>query len=133
MSAPHLYHFTCTDGYRRIGRYNCLIIPQGRHPVCGWSISWFTTEPVPDKEATGLAAVSTTCDRMAHRYVIEPGSTCVPWLGSRWRQETPEPFLTVLEEYGDTGHWWVADVPVHARWDWSWAMDGARVVEVPGA
>jgi len=120
VSGPQLFHFTCDHGHRRIGRCNCLIIPQVPHPVCGWKICWFTTEPVPDKEATGLGAVHTTCDRMAHRYVIGPGSPAVPWLASAWRREAPALFLRDLEEYGDPEHWWVADVPVRARWDRSW-------------
>lgn len=129
MSTPQLFHFTCDHGHRRIGRYNALIIPQVEHPICGWKICWFTTEAVPDREATGLAAVETTCDRMAHRYLIEAGSLCVPWLGSPWRSQAPKSFLADLEEYGDPEHWYVADVPVKARWDWYWSIPGAVSLE----
>ena len=122
MSVPQLYHFTCGHGHRQIGRYNCLIIPQVSHPVCGWSISWFTTEPVPDREATGLTAVETTCDRMAYRYVIAAGSPCRRWLGSQWRRETPGDFLRDLEDHGDPEHWWVTDVAVRASWDRAWQV-----------
>lgn len=121
-----LYHFTCDDGYKRIGRYNCLIIPQGgthwQHPA-GWPpLSWFTTEPSPDQESTGLAAVITTCDRMAHRYVITDLSQCTPWLACRWRAETLPSLLKILEEYCDVEHWQVSESIVSARWDRTWAL-----------
>ncbi len=114
---PTLYHFTCKDGARMIGRYNCLIIPQGPHPICRWNISWFTTEAAPDPEATGLSTVRSTCDRTAHRYIVSDPGPCVPWEGSRWQAETPPPFRQVMEEYGDVEHWWVSDVPVRVIWD----------------
>ena len=121
--APQLYHFTCKDGHRRIGRFNALLIPQGgTHPYAGWPpLLWFTVLAEPDRETTGLAAVNTTCDRMAHRYVIGPGSGCVSWLGSRWRAETPEKWLALIEEYGDPEHWWVSGQPVKATWDRAYA------------
>ena len=124
MSADRLYHFTCADGHRKIGRYNCLIIPQGpRHPVAGWPpLSWFTTEAQPDRESTGLAAVTTTCDRMAHRYVITDLSHCTPWLACIWRLETPQSFLKTIEDYGDVEHWWVSAAVVPAAWDHSWEL-----------
>jgi hypothetical protein len=114
MSAPRLYHFTCDHGNVGIVRSGGKIIPQIAHPVCGWSISWFTTQPQPDKFTTGLAAVSTTCDRVAHRWLIEAGAPCRSWLFSGERLRTPEVFLQTLEEYGDPEHWWIADVPVCA-------------------
>jgi hypothetical protein len=124
VTPDRLYHFTCDDGHARIGRYNCLIMPQGhRHPVAGWPpLSWFTTETEPDREATGLAAVNTTCDRMAHRYVITDLSRCTPWLTCPWRPETPQPFLKVMEEFGDVEHWWVSDTIVAAEWDRGWEL-----------
>lgn len=114
---PQLYHFTCDKGARLIGRYNCLIIPQGAHPVCGWSLAWFTTETAPDREATGLTSALVTCDRMAFRYTITDPSPCVPWTGSRWQEETPAAFRRVMEKHGDAEHWWVSDRPVRAALD----------------
>lgn len=116
-----LYHFTCRDGFKHIGRYNCLIIPNSApHPADWPPLSWFTTEPRPDRQATGLGSVSTKCDRMSHRYVITDLSHCTPWLTCPWRSATPKPFLKVLEEFGDVGHWWVSDRIVRAEWDRAW-------------
>jgi hypothetical protein len=117
MTAPRLYHFTCDHGHAGILRSGGLIIPQMTHPICGWHVSWFTAEAEPDKFTTGLGAVHTTCDRMAHRWVIEPGAACRAWLFSGERLRTPEPFLQVMEDYGDPEHWWIADVPVAAAED----------------
>ncbi len=119
-----LYHFTCDHGYRKIGRYNALLIPQGGlHPVAGWPpLLWFTTLSRPDRESTGLGNVLTTCNRMAHRYEITDLTHCQPWLGCFWRQKTPPVFLETLESYGDPEHWWVSDAVVPARWDQIWAL-----------
>lgn len=115
-----LYHFTCDHGARRIGRSNCLLIPQMPHPVCGWNILWFTTLPVPDKETTGLGAAATRCDRMAHRYIIGDPGNCRPWLDSSERASTPPDFLSDLESYGDPEHWWIASEPIKAIYDRTW-------------
>lgn len=112
-----------------IGRFNALLIPQGeRHPYTGWPpLLWFTVLAEPDREATGLGAVMTTCDRMEHRYVIAPGSGAVAWQVSRWRLETPPDWLNLIEEHGDPDHWWVSDRPVKATWDRAWAVRYAAV------
>lgn len=121
MKPDRLYHFTCDDGHRAIDASGCLIIPQAINPLTGFALSWFTAEPAPDREATGLGAVATTCDRMSHRYVITDLSRCHLWLTSTWRMRTRPDLLDLLEEYA-TGirYWWVSDHPVSARWDRSW-------------
>jgi len=123
-----LYHFTCADAHKRIGRCNCLIIPQRvRHPVADWPpLSWFTTEAEPAREAIGLGAVRTACDRMTHRYVITDSSRCVPWLTCPLRPATPESFLRDLEEISKPETWWITEKPVRAEWDRAWRQ-GARV------
>jgi hypothetical protein len=130
MNGP-LYHFTCDHSYRHIGRYNALLIPQdigGPHPLTGLPpLLWFTDEPHPDRERTGLSSVTITCDRMAHRYIIDDWAACQSWMGSYWRGQVPADALEVLEyrEAGfepSTGHWWVSDQIVPARWDHAWAL-----------
>jgi hypothetical protein len=116
-----LYHFTCDHGRRGIGTHG-FVTPQAINPLTGFALSWFTTEPAPDREATGLAAVLTTCDRMAYRYVITDLSRCDKWLTSIWRMRTRLDVVDLLEEYA-TGvqHWWVSDQPVPADLDEAWS------------
>ena len=121
MTRPHrLYHFTCDHGHHGIS-HTGLITPQAISPVTGSAISWFTADPSPDREATGLGAVVTTCDRMAHRYVITDLAGCTPWLTSTFRMLTTLDVRDLLEEYA-TGiqHWWVSAKPVPAVWDSTW-------------
>jgi hypothetical protein len=119
-----LYHFTCIDGYRRIGRHNCLLIPQGPHPLLNnIRVIWLTTLPVPDQETTGLGRVRTTCDRMAFRYVVTDPRGCTPWLGSPERAAAPADSLEALESYGDPEHWWITSTPLRAEWDRTWRRE----------
>ena len=113
-----LYHFTCRDGYREIGRYNCIL-----QPLSAWGVIWLTTEAVPDFEATGLGSVTLKCDRTEFRYVITRLEDCRPWLGSPEREAVDPGFLNVLEEFGDMEHWWISAVPVRADWDRSWVRE----------
>lgn len=119
--SDRLYHFTCAHGAKRIGRYNCLIVPQVEHPLLRITVSWFTTEAEPDREKTGLTNNYTSCDRMAFRYVIPDLAGCRPWLGSAWRRgalHRGEPgAVEVLERFGDPEHWWIATCAIPAIFD----------------
>ena len=111
-----LYHFTCRDGYKRIGRYNCVLIPQRGL----WPFIWLTSEAEPDFQASGLHPYGRStlkCDRTEYRYIITDTSMCRPWLGSADRLAVDPEFVTVLESYGDPEHWWIASEPVRAEWD----------------
>lgn len=108
-----LYHFTCIDGHRRIGRYNCVLMPQRSL----WPYVWLTTEALPDFEATGLGSVTLKCDRTQFRYVVTDLADCRPWLGSPEREAVDPEFVRILEEFGDTAHWWISSRPVRAEWD----------------
>jgi len=111
-----LYHFTCDLGHAKIGRYNCVLMPQPG----SWPVIWFTSEAVPDFEATGLGRLTLKCDRTEFRYVVTGLSTCRPWLGSPERlAETPQ-FLRALEEFSVPEQWWISAEPVQAEWDRSW-------------
>ena len=121
-----LYHFTCAHGYRKIGRCNCLLIPQGPHPLLNnIRVIWLTALAEPDQETTGLGRVRTTCDRMAYRYLITDPQTCTPWLGSAERTAAPVDSIEDLESYGDPEHWWITKVPVRAVWDRTWHREWA--------
>jgi len=116
-----LYHFTCDHGHRRIGRWNCLLIPQGPHPLLNHiRVIWLTTLAEPDQETSGLGRVRTTCDRMAFRYVVTDLSACRPWLASAERAAVAADSIEVLESYGDPEHWWITDSTVPAKWDRTW-------------
>jgi hypothetical protein len=113
-----LYHFTCAHGYRKIGRYNCLLIPQGPHPLLNdIRVIWLTTLADPDQETTGLGQVHTTCNRMAFRYVATDLRTCRPWLGSAERKNAPPDSVEILESYGDPEHWWITSDPTPVQFD----------------
>jgi hypothetical protein len=110
-----LYHFTCRDGHRMIGRYNCVLLPQSL-----WRVVWLTTEALPDFEATGLGSVTLKCDRTEYRYVVTGLEHCRPWLGSAERKALAPDHLRVLEQFGDPEHWRISAKPVRAIWDRSY-------------
>jgi len=111
-----LYHFTCRDSHRMIGRYNCVLLPRSL-----WRVVWLTTEALPDFEATGLGSVTPKCDRTQFRYVVTDLTHCRPWLGSPERTALSADHLATLEGYGDPEHWWISAEPVRAAWDRSYA------------
>ncbi len=117
-----LYHFTCRDGYKRIGRYNCIL-----RPVSMWPYVWLTTESEPDFEATGLGSVTLKCDRRQFRYIVTDLSACKPWLGSPERARVDSDFLRILEEYGCPEQWRICPEPVPAIWDRTWRGPNAVV------
>jgi hypothetical protein len=121
--APQLYHFTCEHAFRRIGRQNCLLIPQVKHPLLGCKVTWLTTEAEPDRMATGLTGTMLACDRMQHRYLVTGTalSACREWLGSPERRNAPQENVRTLESCGDPEHWWITDRAVSARWDRAYA------------
>lgn len=121
MKPERLYHFTCTHGQRRIGRVNCLLIPQIEHPLLGCKVTWLTTEAEPDREATGLGHHFTRCDRMEFRYIVTDLRDCRRWLTSFERKASPPGSLTDLESYGDPEHWWIADCAIPAAFDITWS------------
>ena len=120
MSGP-LYHFTCRDGHRMIGRYNCLLMPQ-----IAWPVIWMTELALPDFEATGLGSITLQCDRTEYRYVVTDLTDCRPWLGSPERGDQDEGFLDLLERFGDPEHWWISARPTPATWDRSYVRPMAQ-------
>lgn len=124
--AERLYHFTCRDGYRLIGRYNCVLRPGMR----GWPVLWLTDEAEPDFDGCGLGnPVILGCDRREFRYVVTDTDTCRPWLGSPERTREPAEFLASLEipEVARPERWWISAVPVAAQYDPSWRLTEATM------
>ena len=117
-----LYHFCCSHSKRQIGTSNCLLIPQGVHPLLGCKVLWLTTEAEPDRQATGLGNNTglAGCDRMQFRYVVTDVSQCRPWLDSPERAYARPKVIEDLESYGDPEHWWIAGRPVRATFDRTW-------------
>ena len=111
MTPRRLFHFTCDHGREAIGRRGRLE-PQIEHPLLGCSVVWLTTEPNPDREATGLTSRITSCDRMAYRYVVSDVAACRPWIGSPEREAVLKAgghTLMDLECFGDPEYWWITD------------------------
>jgi hypothetical protein len=117
MTPDRLYHFTCADAHKRIGRYNCVLTPQRGL----WPYIWLTTEAEPDFEATGLGSITLTCDRTEYRYIVTDIAACKPWSGSPERAAVHPDFLETLESFGDPAHWWISAGPVRAAWDRAWS------------
>jgi hypothetical protein len=117
-----LYHFTCRHSKSDIGTFNCLLIPQIRHPLLGCKVTWLTTEASPDRLAMGLTLDRINCDRMEYRYVVTDLTQCRPWIGSPERDAAAPRTVADLESLGDVEHWWIADQPVRARFDRSWQL-----------
>ena len=116
-----LFHFTCAHGKRDIGTFNALLLPH-LHPWLGTKLVWLTTSAEPDRRKTGLTMNLQSCDRMEYRYVIADPvilARCRVWLGS---PERVSPSPKRLSDFEDDGHaaadeWWIADVPLPARFD----------------
>lgn len=119
--APQLYHFTCAHGRRDIGTSNCLLLPH-YHPYLKAKVLWLTNQAKPNREKTGLTMEHQPCDRMQFRYVALNLSNCTRWLESHERERTPELALADLESFGDPEHWWIASMPIRARFDRSWKL-----------
>lgn len=115
-----LYHFTCRDSARRIGRYNCVLRPG----MAGWRVLWLTDQAEPDFESCGLGdAVMLKCDRREFRYVVTDTSACRPWLGSPERDSMEgTKMLAAMELPGHAApeRWWISSEPVLASQDRSW-------------
>jgi hypothetical protein len=110
MSA--LWHFTCIDGHRAIGRIGQLR-PQPHPLIGGVALVWLTDDPEPERDAVGLTSNFITCDRMAYRYrVIDKGAGVIPWSEFRPRLAAYEDTLAVLESYATPECWWVSRRPV---------------------
>lgn len=103
MTAPVLWHFTCSHGHAGIGRRGLLLPNQ--HPWFGAPLVWLTSRPWPDRFATGLTHDYTACDRMAYRYRVTDPATCEAWLTSEHRTEARPVIVADLERYGDVAHW----------------------------
>lgn len=117
-----LYHFCCSHSKRKIGTYNCLLIPQCVHPLLGCNVTWLTTESEPDRQKTGLGNNTglTRCDRMAFRYMVTDVSACRPWLTSIERAAARPNVIRDLESFGDPEHWWITERPIRATFDRTW-------------
>lgn len=115
MTAPTLWHFTCTHGRRALGKRGLLIAPIGNPLLDGARLIWLTTEAAPDRETTGLTSRTTPCDRMAYRYRVLQPERCTPWLGSLYRAVAAPRVVEVLESFGDPEHWYVTAVPTLAE------------------
>jgi hypothetical protein len=101
-----LFHFTCQHGADALGGRGELR-PMVRHQGLGIDVVWLTSEPWPDREATGLTSRLTSCDRMAYRYVVTDVDRCRPWLDSPERATADPRVVADLERYGAPEQWWI--------------------------
>jgi len=119
-----LYHFTCDHGHLGIGDHG-LIVPAvfllNRAHGVPWTgvLAWCTDLERPSRDSVGLTSYAIACDRMAHRYRVDP-TLAVPWVEMR---------SVIRERYADDVdalettpgarpmHWWVSTVPLLADYD----------------
>lgn len=107
-----LYHYTCLDCARRIGRYGMLRTwshLRADEQMAGFPVVWLTDMEIPDRLALGLRVINhrdgTTCDRLAVRYIVETDEA-VPWL--EWaRGRVPEDVRRIMEEGRAPERWFV--------------------------
>lgn len=104
-----LYHYTCNHGAKGIQRAG-LVYPN-HHPLLGFAIAWFTDLEAPDPDDVGLTSTTLDCDRLAHRFTVDP-SACHRWLGSNEHARTPLPTQRDLHWASKPEHWWVSIRPV---------------------
>jgi hypothetical protein len=106
-----LYHFTCSHGFRALGRRGILLpaaqLTPKRLPPWG-SLVWLTDMAVPMREALGLSMVWSACDRAAYRYRVTDPSNVRPWyLVAPWWREALE-----RSPGARPMHWFVSADPV---------------------
>jgi hypothetical protein len=131
MPPETLYHFTCAHGKRDIGTFNALLVPH-LHPWIGTKLVWLTSNPEPDRKATGLTMNHQRCDRMEYRYVIADSvvlARCRAWLDAPERVNLGPDRLADFEDDGHAvaGEWWIADTAIPARFDRSYHQLPAEV------
>jgi hypothetical protein len=111
-----LFHWTCNHG--RAGIEATGTVEPRLILGLGW-LAWFTTEPHPYPERTGLLHVCpgspTDCYRGAWRFVVEELDKCHSWLQSTEREKAEERAIIDIERLGDPWNWYVASEPVKVR------------------
>ena len=108
-----LFHFTCDHGRAAIGARG--VLRPYRHAQLGVDLLWLTSTSWPDRQATGLTSRYTSCDRMAHRYLVARQAPCEPWLGSDVRAAADPALVAALEGLGAPEQWWISAAPVPGR------------------
>jgi hypothetical protein len=124
IAPDRLYHFTCDHGHLGIGESG-LIVPASMllsspHGV-PWTavLVWCTDLERPSRDAVGLTSVVLPCDRMAHRYRVDP-TLATPWveIRHRIRERYPDDVDRLETTPGARPmHWWVSSVPLMADYD----------------
>lgn len=105
-----LYHFTCADGARGIRR-DGLIIPN-RHPIlAGEPLVWLTGDPRAPRRSLGLSSHILSCDRMAHRFDVEP-IYALHWSIARVRYDAAAVRSLEAARGVRPSSWWVTWHPI---------------------
>lgn len=122
MSRPSLYHFTCDHGAEAI-QADGFIRPMTPWPVnvgdvpTGMAhappVAWFTSDPMPSRDAVGLTSVLLDCDRMAYRFQVGPVRAW-PWRSFAAMHGCTEEYYRGLvgTYWGRPDTWYVATRPV---------------------
>ncbi len=110
----NLYHFTCRDGRKAIGKDGTL--KPKANPLLGAALIWLTEEPRPSVDSVGLTRNFITCDRTEFRYVAVDPRHAVRW--DIWKERLKGArIVEILESYAGDGprKWWVSERPLRAR------------------
>lgn len=119
MTDP-IYHFTCDHGHQGIGPYG-LVLPNW-HPFVGATLSWFTDDPRPERDAIGLTSETGlfNCDRLQYRYVVTDDQAHLKlrrWLYSKEQAQTDPHAQADLHRFSDPATWWISTDPVFITLD----------------
>lgn len=118
-----LYHFTCDHGAKGIERDRAVVplslMPEAASKVDRidvadrWllDLAWFTDLPTPDRLEIGLTSHSISCDRLSHRFEVEPRGAI--WWPVKMRDlRVPLARALSMTEGARPAHWWVASQPM---------------------
>lgn len=103
------YHFTCSHSVPHILAEG-VVRPSGHGSLVG-RFAWFTDLPVCERQVLGLTSQILSCDRMEHRFTVDPGPIR-PWMSERLG--LPWHLVEQLESAPGVmpRHWYVSTEPV---------------------
>lgn len=109
QKTPALYHFTCEHGREGIARTGTLI-PR-THPFMQHlgPLLWLTDLAEPTPESVGLTSTTLSCDRLAHRFIVQ-SHAAVRW--TEIRRMVPRDVVESLEAFSKPAHWWIVRRPL---------------------
>ena len=116
------YHYTCDHGRAALGDDGTLSALTMRRPFTTplpWWMAyvWLTDMATPMREALGLTANFTACDRTRYRYRVVDVSTVQPWTTVARNLSRDARDLLEASPGARPKHWYVSGDPVPVTFD----------------